>query len=157
MEKLAILKNENEVIGFVTCRNNYQTLDAVVDLIPEDLPVIDLAEGKKFVPDKNKSALENVATMPIGTPLKITGCVEGMNGQQLVYVGSSPDEYGLGLLYYWFFDGCCSAGEYPACFGYERRQLEYEGVKVVFDENDNDKVDELLSNYSYQLDVASKY
>ena len=122
------------------------------DEIPKNLDNIEIYDGYE-IPQK-ETLLETLQTMPIGTPLKITGSVEGMGGQQLVYCGK---QYENGFLTYWFFDGKAATDDFPERFGYAEKQLFYNDVKISFNKNNKKIVDELREDFSYLLSVADSF
>ena len=122
--------------------------------IPKDTKVIEIYEGYEITQTDNLS--NTLETMPIGTPLKIKGIVEGMDGQQLVYCGSSYDHEIKWLKTYWFYDGIYG-GRYPKRFGFFENQMFYKGVTVIFNENEKEKVDELRSSFNYHWSIAESY
>lgn len=149
----AIIQKNGEIIGYCTCDSTgYKTFDEKTSLPTDDAITIELA-SPDIVIDTSKTIKEIFSNLPIGTPLKINGCCEGMCGQQLIYAGKEVDF--LGTTWYMVFDGLCSHGEFPSAFGYALKQLNYDDVNVIFNDNDKEKVEELQKNFSYLLSISN--
>ena len=100
---------------------------------------------------------KTLETMPVGTPLKIKGIVEGMNNQQMIYCGYTFDNDIKWLKTYWFYDGTSSRNSFPERFGYFEKQMFYDGVEVTFENNEKEIVDDLRSQYGFLSAVAQSY
>jgi hypothetical protein len=148
----AIIQKNGKIIGYCTCSSNgYKTFDEKTSLPTDEAVTIELA-SPNIVIDTSKSINEIFSNLPIGTPFKIKGCCEGMCGQQLIYAGKEVDF--LGTTWHMVFDGSSKYGGFPEAFGYATKQLNYDDVQVIFNDNDIEKVEELQDNFSYLLAIS---
>lgn len=159
---LAKITQKEKVLGYVECWIGYprnttfaETNEIKGDEIPEDIDTIEIFSGYKI--KTKKDLAKTLETMPVGTPLKIKGIVEGMNNQQMIYCGYTFDNDIKWLKTYWFYDGTSSRNSFPERFGYFEKQMFYDGVEVTFENNEKEIVDDLRSQYGFLSAVAQSY
>lgn len=155
---IAILLHNNNVMGYAIeeylGNERYRSFEKEVSEIPDSIRTVPISTEINIAVNTTEKIDEILDKVPIGTALRLTGCCEGMNNQQLIFVGKQKDNL-VGIEWYYFYDGnfCVERGV-PCAFGFSRKQLNYEDTIADFTTNDEKGTTSLRQSYSFLREVC---